>query len=246
MAWCGEAGRARSGLAANGVARQGRQMSAILCNLDLSKLWTKTIGHNGERMITNIVLLFRDKEGGGYKAKANIEYLKESLDAPVIGRGIWEKWASEKIRDIPNAVVVNHSDGYTQGWLLWKKGHIPLISKLSESGVFDESFAQDVLIDWEDRAFAAQWPQFVRALPDHIRLSFNLLPKKERAQLAWDAYVYAKARQNVEPVTTFTKSVIPVNLLELSWLRYAKAKFPYPSGGARPRLERAASCATIR
>ena len=210
-------------------------MTAVLASFDLRKLWTRTVGAGGERFVTSIMLLYRPHEGGGHKALANITFLRETHRAVEIKSDLWETWLADKILNPPQVLIVRLVDGY-QGWLKLCDQNMPLLSKLTESGAFDEDLARDFLMDWEDSAFEAQWKQFTKTLPDHIRVSFDMLPKDRAKQLAWDAYVYAKGRAEIEPVTTFTKAILPIHMLELHWLRYMKVHVPYPKRGSLPRL----------
>lgn len=210
-------------------------MTTVLESLDFDKLWTRTIGTKGERVVTNMLLRYGAREGSGYKAFANLTYMKETLRALKCSQQLWNHWVQNKIHDPPQALVLQLDDGM-QGWLRVDTS-MTLLARLTRTGSFDDDLTREVLFDWEDRAFKQQWQQFHSVLSDHIRASFDQLSVKEQFSLTWDAYIYAKGRMNIEPVTTYTNAIIPVHLLELHWLRYAKANFPYKRrGGSLPRL----------
>jgi len=211
-------------------------MTSTLSNFDFTKFWTRQVGTDGERMVTSIALLYRKTEGGGYKAVANLAYLRDVYRALEIPHSLWLTWVDQKTISPPKAVIVRIGGNEMQGWILLDDDTKSLMSRLTMNGTFDEHMANEVLMDWEDKAFEAQWKQFIKILPLNILLAFNQLPESKRYQLTWDAYIYAKDRLRANPVTTFTKAVIPVHLLQMEWLRYAKAKFPYTKRGPIPKI----------
>ena len=213
-------------------------MTSTFSNYDFSKIWTRVVGTNGERMVTSIALLYRNTEGGGYKAVANLAYLRDNFRTLNISQSVWLTWIDQKIVSPPKAVIVKGNDEM-HGWVLLNEETTSLISRLTVNGTFDEDTANEVLMDWEDKAFEAQWQQFHKILPSHILFPFNQLSEAKRYQLTWDAYVYAKRQLRADLVTTFTKAVIPVHLLQMEWLRYAKARFPYTKRGPIPRIAHA-------
>lgn len=115
-------------------------------------------------------------------------------------------------------VIIRQGRWGEQGYLLALRNAKYLIEQLDVMDTFEEASAEDIVIDWEDEAWAKAKTELYQYASIDVRSRLGLMQERKRNQLMWDAYVAAKKSCRYIPPVLWNRVLIDIHAIKGQFL----------------------------
>lgn len=171
--------------------------------------------------LTHPGLCFTELRGGrSVYAAANILYLTELYPESVHRCRDHEFEKMQRGEKVATAkrVVIRQGRWGEQAYALKTRDIKHLLDHLDVMDTFEEADVEDILIDWEDGAWAVARTELYQYASVDVRARLGLMAERKRDQVMWDAYIAAKAATHYRPTILWNRMRIDIHAIKGQFL----------------------------